>query len=199
MNFSRIAARTAVALAISGFTLSAQAADWFPEPINKTAADGTVTLTEYQARTEKATQNWKICVSYPHLKDPFFLAANYGAVEEAKRLGVSIQVLDAGGYTQLNNQITQIEDCVAGGAQAVVLVAVSADGMDNLLRSLRDKNIVVIDATNGVSSDDVDARVLTNPHDEAYRAGEWLAKKHPKGSPEVRVVPLLRAQSERRR
>jgi len=107
---------------------------------------------------------------------------------------VSIQVLDAGGYTQLNNQITQIEDCVAGGAQAVVLVAVSADGMDNLLRSLRDKNIVVIDATNGVSSDDVDARVLTNPHDEAYRAGEWLAKKHPKGSPEVRVVPLLRAR-----
>ena len=33
-------------------------------------------------------------MSLPHMKDPFFLAANYGVVEEAKRLGVRVRTLD---------------------------------------------------------------------------------------------------------
>ncbi len=183
----RIVARSAAAMAVLAITASAQAADWFPQPVNLTTADGKTTQVEYQAQTKKASRNWKICVSYPHMKDPFFLASDYGAVEEAKRLGVSVQVLDAGGYTQLSNQISQIEDCVAGGANAVVMVAIAADGMDNLLRSLKEKNIVVVDAINGVTSKDVSARVLTNPHDEAMRAGQYLAKKHPKGTLAVHV------------
>lgn len=162
------------------------AADWFPLKVNQVGVDGEVVQIDYEGQ-KKASQNWPICVSFPHMKDPFWLAANYGVVEEAKRLGVSVQVLDAGGYTQLNNQISQIENCVAGGAKAVVMVSIDAEGVGNLLKQLKEKNIVVIDAFNGSKSTDVAARVLTNPRDEGFRAGEYLAKKHPKGTPEVRV------------
>lgn len=167
----------------------AQAADWFPLPVRSTAADGSVTQVPYQA-LPKASQPWKICVSFPHMKDTFWLAANYGVIEEAKRLGVRLQVLDAGGYTQLSNQISQIENCAAGGAQAVVIGAISQDGLGGLVSELKKKNIPVVDAFNGILSKDVAARVLTVPREEGERAGRYLAEKHPAGSPPVRVAWL---------
>jgi protein TorT len=165
---------------------AAQAADWFPLPVNSIDANGVAAQVNYQP-LPKASQPWDICVSFPHMKDPFWLAANYGVVEEAKRLGVRIQVLDAGGYTQLNNQISQIENCVAGGAKAVVAAAIAQDGLGNLIAELKKKNIPVVDAYNGITSKDVAARVLTIPRDEGERAGRYLAQKHPKGSPKVKV------------
>jgi len=36
---------------------------------------------------EKASKPWKICVSFPHMKDAYWLGVDYGVVEEAKRLG----------------------------------------------------------------------------------------------------------------
>lgn len=174
------------ALLVGAWT--AQAANWHPLTVNSTV-DGKVTQAGYTP-IAKASKPWSICVSFPHMKDPFFLAANYGMVEEAKRLGVQVQFLDAGGYAQLNNQVSQIENCVAGGAQAVVMVAIAADGMNNLLGELKKKNIPVVDAINGVSSKDTGARVLTSPRDEGFRAGQYLAKKHPKGGKAARVAWL---------
>lgn len=176
----------AAALLIGG---TAQAADWFPLPVNSTGADGKTTSASYVA-LPRAAQPWSICVSFPHLKDAFWLAANYGVAEEAKRLGVKLQVLDAGGYAQLANQISQVENCVAGGAKAVVLGAISRDGMGNLLADLKKKNIPVVDAFNGINSKDIGARVLTIPRDEGERAGRFLAAKHPKGSQPVKVAWL---------
>ena len=69
----------------------------------------------------KASQPWSICVSFPHMKDAYWLGVNYGVVSESQRAGVRMQLVEAGGYTELNTQISQIEDCVAGGADAVVI------------------------------------------------------------------------------
>tara|TARA_B100000780_G_C20681842_1_gene271323 strand:- start:99 stop:413 length:315 start_codon:yes stop_codon:yes gene_type:complete len=42
---------------------------------------------------KEASQAWHLCVTYPHLKDPYWLSVNYGMVEEVKRLGVNMTVL----------------------------------------------------------------------------------------------------------
>ena len=181
-------ASLALAAALA-FGTAAQASDWFPLPVHAKGADGKASAVNYIA-LPKAAQAWEICVSFPHLKDSFWLAANYGVTEEARRLGVKLQVLDAGGYAQLANQISQVENCVAGGAKAVVLGAISQDGMGSLLADLKRKNIAVIDAFNGINSKDVGARVLTIPRDEGERAGRHLAAKHPKGSKPVKVAWL---------
>lgn len=167
----------------------AKAAEWFPLQVTNTGADGKPAAVDYVA-LPKASQPWDICVSFPHMKDSFWLAADYGVTEEARRLGVRLQVLDAGGYTQLSNQISQIENCVAGGAKAVVIGAISQDGLANLIAELKKKNVKVVDAFNGIVSKDVDAHVLTIPREEGARAGRHLAQKHPKGSKPVKVVWL---------
>lgn len=163
---------------------------WYPLQVHATDAKGQVQTVGYSPLPGKASKNWSICVSFPHMKDPFFIAANYGIIEEAKRQGVSVHTLDAGGYTELANQISQIEDCVAGGANAVIMVAIARDGMNNLLAGLKQKKIPVVDAINGVSSRDTGARVLTSPRDEGFRAGQYLAKAHPKGSKAIKVAWL---------
>lgn len=187
-TFPRRACGAALAIGLWAGTGLVQAADWFPLQV-QAGNGGATSLVDYRP-LDKASKDWSICVSLPHMKDPFFLAVNYGMVEEAKRLGVRMQTLDAGGYTGLNTQISQIENCVAGGANAVVMVAIARDGMNNLLASLKAKGIPVVDAINGVSSKDTGVRVLTSPRDEGLRAGQYLAKKHPKGSAPVKLAWL---------
>src|SRR4029453_12171908 len=122
------------------------AANWYPYKIEvwEKAFDMASKrhMMEYTP-LEKASQKWKLCVSFPHMKDDYWLAVDYGAIDEAKRMGVEMQVLEAGGYTQLNKQISQIENCVAGGAQAVIIGAISFDGLNNLVGQLADKKIPV--------------------------------------------------------
>lgn len=99
---------------------------------------GLVKTTSLSA-TEKASKAGTICVSVAQMKDPFFLAMNHGVAEEAKLLGVNVQTLDAGGHDHLADQVSEVETCVAGGADAVAPVATSQDGMGNLMAELKDK------------------------------------------------------------
>lgn len=186
LNSKSITPGRALCLLLAAPAMS-QAANWYPLKVMSLDAQQHASEIQYEA-LEKASKPLRLCVSFPHMKDAFWLAANYGVVEEAKRLGVSVQVLDAGGYTALNNQISQVENCITGGGDAVILGAISEEGTANLVAELAKKNIPVIDAFNGVKSDKIAARVLTSPRNEGLRAGQYLADLYPAGSPTVRVA-----------
>lgn len=165
-------------------------AQWFPYKAESTepafAADGKKSDISYTPLV-KASKKWDICVSFPHMKDAYWLGVDYGVVEEAKRLGVKLQVVEAGGYTNLSKQISQIEDCVARGANAVVIGAISGDGLNSLIKSISAKKIPVIDVVNGINSPDITAKSLVSFYTMGYSAGEYLAKMHPAGGAKVKV------------
>src|SRR5215475_3650133 len=137
---------------------------------------------------EKAEKKWDICVSFPHMKDAYWMAVDYGVVAESERLGVKMQLVEAGGYTNLSKQISQIEDCVTAGSQGVVIGAISGDGLNNLVSEIKSKGIPVIDVINGMSSPDISAKSLVSFGEMGYKAGEYIAKLHPKGSGVVEVA-----------
>lgn len=136
---------------------------------------------------ESASGDWDICVSFPHMKDAYWTAVDYGVVEESRRLGVKMQLVEAGGYTNLNKQISQIEDCVAGGADAVVIGAISFDGLNNLVGQLREQNIPVIDVINGMSSPELSAKSLVSFGEMGFKAGKYVADLH-EGGESVKVA-----------
>ena len=188
-RLSLIAAATAVMVALAPGARAME--EWFPVPVevwnppfNMESPRQTVEYVPLPA----AAQPWDICVSFPHMKDAYWLAVNYGVVAESERLGVKMQLVEAGGYTNLNTQISQIEDCVAGGAQAVVIGAISYDGMNNLVGEIRGKGIPVIDVINGISSPELSAKSLVSFGEMGHKAGEYIAKAHPKGSGKVKVA-----------
>jgi len=147
----------------------------------------TKTTTSYQPLSS-ASKKWKICVSFPHMKDAYWTAVNYGIIDEAKRLGVKINLVEAGGYTNLNKQISQIEDCVAAGAHAVIVGAISYQGLNNVISEVRAKNIPVVDVVNGVSSTDIVAKSLVSFGEMGAKAGEYLVSLHPKGAKSAKVA-----------
>lgn len=169
----------------------AQAKPWYPFPVEEHdppfVANGPVKDVTYTP-LQKADKKWKICVSFPHMKDAYWLAVDYGVSEEAKDLGVEMHLVEAGGYTNLSKQISQIEDCVSDGAQAVVIGAISYDGLNATVKRIHDKTIPVIDLVNGMSSPDVSAKSLVSFKTMGFEAGQFIAKQHPKGSPEVEVA-----------
>lgn len=176
-----------VTIALSG---QAFAANWFPykaaEVVPAFSAKGKTRAVSY-VPLKKAVKKWDICVSFPHMKDAYWLGVAYGVAKEAKRLRVKMTLVEAGGYTELNKQISQIEDCAARGVDAVVIGAISFNGLNNLVSEVTKKGIPVIDLVNGMSSDDLAAKSLVSFYTMGYETGAYLAKKHPAGSKSVKV------------
>ena len=56
----------------------------------------------------------------PDLKDSYWVASNYGIVDEARRLGVRAYTFQAGGYDQLPKQLAQFDDCLASNPDAIL-------------------------------------------------------------------------------
>ncbi|MDE0161649.1 MAG: TMAO reductase system periplasmic protein TorT [Acidimicrobiaceae bacterium] len=152
-------------------------ADWAPYPVEvwSVPGDATSPRTVMDYVPVAATQAWNICVSFPHMKDAYWLAVDYGAVEESRRQGVSMTLVEAGGYTNLDTQISQIEDCVQGGADAVVVGAISFDGLNNLVDEIAAQGIPVIDVINGMSSENLTAKSLVSFGEMGANACSWLA------------------------
>lgn len=183
-------AATALALA-TAIPATAFAADaWYPYPAEEVtpafSADGTVSAVTYTP-LEKAEKPWNICVSFPHMKDAYWLGVDYGVADEAKRLGVKMNLVEAGGYTELSKQISQIEDCVSSGADAVVIGAISYEGLNNVVSEVAAKGIPVIDVINGMSSSDLAAKSLVSFKTMGFETGKYLADKHPAGTEPVKV------------
>jgi periplasmic protein TorT len=122
---------------------------------------------------EKASKKWRLCVSIPHLKDPYWSAVNFGLIDEAKRLGVGLRLLEAGGYDHLDNQRKQIADCMSSNADALIYSAISADGLNDLVEKYIAKGKPVIDMINGSSSKKVTARAGVNFYDPGFAIGQY--------------------------
>jgi periplasmic protein TorT len=180
------------AAALAVFMSGPLAADeWFPYPVEvwdpPFDMESPRTSTDY-VPLEQASQAWDICVSFPHMKDAYWLAVNYGVAAEAERLGVNMNLSDAGGYTELASQISQIEDCVAAGADAVVIGAISFDGLNSVVSEISAQGVPVIDVINGMSSPDLAAKSLVSFGEMGAHAGRYLAEQHPAGSEPTRVA-----------
>src|SRR5262245_59629861 len=82
-----------------------------------------------------AAKPWSVCASIPHLKDDYWLAVNFALIQEARQLGVRLNLFEAGGYDNLETQKRQIAECVRAGANGLIVGAISADGLNDLIAS----------------------------------------------------------------
>lgn len=177
-----------MAFAVSG---SVMAEEWYPYPVEvwnqPFNMESPRSKVDYEPLNE-ASKKWNLCVSFPHMKDAYWLGVNYGITEEAKRLGVKATVTDAGGYTNLNTQISQIEDCVSAGGDAVIIGAIAYDGLNSVVAEISEKGVPVIDVINGMSSDQLSAKSLVSFGEMGAKAGEFLADLHPGGGESAKVA-----------
>ena len=125
-SFFTIAAVAVAALAQANPATAAEK-NWWPIKIYDFDS-GTKKVVEYSP-LQKAAKPWNICVLFPHMKDTFWVAVDYGVVEEAKREGVNMTLYQAGGYENLPKQLSQFDDCLAGNFDAIIVGPISEAGL----------------------------------------------------------------------
>jgi len=163
---------------------------WFPHRVEVWEPAFDMDSPRYETDyipSEQAQKKWNICVSFPHMKDAYWLAVNFGVAAEARRLGVHIDLVEAGGYQNLDVQVAQVGECVANGADGLILASISHTGLDSMIAVLSDRGIPLVDNINGVSSKHIAAKSLVSFGEMGFKANEYLAALHPAGSDTVRV------------
>lgn len=148
--------------------------------------DGPARVVAYTP-LDRAARNWRFCVSYPHMKDAYWLSVNHGMVEEARRLGVSFKLVEAGGYPNLDRQIRQVRDCVAEGVDALILGTVAFDALTATVAAVAE-SVPVIAAVNDIADTGITAKVGVSWTQMGAVAARVIARRHPKGSAPVKVA-----------
>jgi protein TorT len=123
---------------------------------------------------DQVTKKWNICVLFPHMKNVYWVAGNYGMVQEANRDNISLQLFEAGGYQNLSTQLNQFDNCIANKYDAIVIAAISADGVGPLVKKAKDAGIPVIDYANGINSPDIAAHATVSFVDLGKLTGKYL-------------------------
>ena len=162
---SAVAALFTSGLLLAGGASVTQAQDWWPIKVFDL---GGLTADEFdQLETlpetvdyvplEKASKKWHLCVLFPHMKDSYWVSVNFGVMEEARRLGVKATLFSAGGYTELNKQVSQFDDCMALNPDAILVGVISEGGMKAKIVEAREKGIKVVAIINPLFEIEVDA------------------------------------------
>jgi protein TorT len=151
-----ITAAVAVSLFIAGYAHAKAPADIVSNPI-KVFIPNKQDVTKVSESTwkppVKAAKPWYICASFPTMQDPYWVAAAYGVITEAKRLGVKVDILNAGSFSNLSVQVNHLNDCAAKGADAVLVAPISSDGVAQPVASLKKSGIPVINIIPRIASD----------------------------------------------
>ncbi len=119
---------------------------------------------------------YRLGISIPHLKDSYWVAVSYGLITEARRLGVGLTLVEAGGYGELDTQIEQIQTLVKSGVDGLILGAIGYQGNDAIIAEVVKQGIPVVAFVNDVKSQDVSAKALVSFQEMGYLAGEFVAE-----------------------
>lgn len=126
----------------------------------------------------KAQQAWRLCVLVPHLKDAYWIGIDYGLIQHAKHLGVSLDLFEAGSYYHQDKQLAQLRSCMSGDYDAILLGAVSPNLLEHFPLPLSKPIIALV---NKLNSDLVLTHIGVNWYQMGLRAGQFIkadAKVH---------------------
>jgi ABC-type sugar transport system substrate-binding protein len=90
------------------------------------AAAAVLALTSTPPATAQAHK--EIAVLLPAAGDPYFKLKACGYLEGGRQAGYDVKIYDAGGYGNLDRQVSQIQDVIQRKVSGIVLVPASSDG-----------------------------------------------------------------------
>ena len=135
----------------------------------------------------KPERPYTIGVSFPHLKDPYWLAVNYGIITRARALGVGVELVAAQGYDDLTGQINQLENLANRAVDGIILAAISYSAQDAVVNRISQRKPVV-EVINDIQAEKIAAKALVSFFTMGYQAGRFVAEDS-KGKIKVAFLP----------
>ena len=128
-----------------------------------------------------------ICVSFPHLKDSYWVGVAYGIISEGRRLEQKITLFEAGGYTNLATQLNQVDDCLNNKGDALIIGPISSNGNAKQIELIREKGIPVVIIITGINTE-VDANSLQSFVNMGYTSCKWVADQEKLNKEKTNIV-----------
>ncbi|MBJ2121940.1 ABC transporter substrate-binding protein [Arthrobacter sp. MSA 4-2] len=108
--------------------------------------------------------------------NPFRIAETQSIKDEAEKLGVK-KLITTNAQSTLSKQISDIQDMISQGAQALIVAPLNSDGLEPALQAARDKNIPVITIdrkVNATACEDYVTFLGSNFVEQGKRAADQL-------------------------
>src|SRR3977135_4655868 len=87
----------------------------------------------------------KIGVSMPNIKGPWFTPVLYGISDEAKKLGYDVVIQDAGGYANVDKQVSQFSNLVVQKVVAILMDPANPASFNVVVKKAKSANTPLID------------------------------------------------------
>lgn len=136
------------------------------------ACGGTKTETPADSGNDTQTpeaETYKVALIQQHQTNAFQIAVTEGAQAKANELGVELTILSAD--QDAATQISQIEQCVSEGYNAILFEPVDPDGLRDAAKAAADAGVVVINIVS-VCTDWADAGIAAVACGNNVKAGE---------------------------
>ena len=115
----------------------------------------------------------EMTILLPSIEGQIYVSMVYGMLNQAEALGMPQPVvLGAGGYSNLDVQIKQVEDAVAAGKDIILIMPLSEEGMAPIIDYAVDAGVTVVEFGNQSAAQNVKARYRTNQIEIGKLMGE---------------------------
>jgi protein TorT len=128
--------------------------------------------------TPKPDGKYVIGVSFPHFKDPYWVAEAYGVQQEAKRLDVTVRINAATGYGDTATQLQQVDTFLTQNVNGIILGAVDSKGMAPAADRAWKQGIPVVYA-NALADSKKSMGVYTDDALAGVKQADFIASKDP--------------------
>jgi ABC-type sugar transport system substrate-binding protein len=99
----------------------------------------------------------KVGVSMPNIKGPWFTPVLFGISDEAKKLGYDVVIQDAGGYANVDKQVSQFSNLVVQKVVAILMDPANPASFNGVVKQANSAKIPVIGAGSPIVASDVAA------------------------------------------
>ncbi len=131
----------------------------------------------------KDVSEMKIAVLMPSLEGYVYIARIYGLCDQAEQLGIpKPTILAAGGYDQLEVQVRQIDDMIAAGVDAIIIMPLSEEGVNAALNRAAEAGIYVIEMGNTSTAEQVQCRIRIDHVELGKMLARHIGEKYPDGA-----------------
>lgn len=132
---------------------------------------------EHWKFTDQPKRPYRIGVLFPHLKDSYWLAVEFGIAQRAAISGVDFEVLVAGGYSNLAAQIQQLSQLREQRVDGVILAGIAYDKLDEQVSATRATGIPVVAVINDILAPDVAAKSMVSFYEMGFKLGVHLREQ----------------------
>lgn len=122
----------------------------------------------------KPARQYVIGATFPHFKDPYWIAEAYGVEQEAKRLGVEVRINAAGGYGDTAGQLGQIDTYMTQQVDGMIVGAVDSKGVAPAVDQAWSQGVPVSYA-NALAESDKQMGVYTDDELAGVKQADYIA------------------------